>query len=690
MSRSVDAPLHRWRWHRVGIAGVFIGLAALRLIYVQVPHTLEAGAYDFGVRYLIPRPDPPADIAVVEIDDRTLADLGERWPLRRATWARFVRRLAALKPAVIAIDAVFDQPGGIIDESMEDVIDSTLARAGVSEAVRDKLRDELARRDGDRLLQSAIADAGNVVLGSIVTSSTGDRIADEPRRWVARIGEHKRALPVSGDHLIASLPALAMSAKTSATLNVKLDRDGVVRRYPYAVGLDSYPVESLALAAVSIAYPDRADEFRRRILTLDRATPLLRFPRPSPVARVRFSDVLLAPENSPGLQNAMKGKIVFVGHTAAGEHEQVAVPLGVAIPGVQIHAAAAANLLANTHARSGGVASYVGLALALLLLGSLVVAYERTERIGLVVALSAVVVIAHFAAAYVLLAARGLQIGLVPVTAGVGALITAEGILRFRRLQGKRRELAEQERLTRVKSDFISVVSHELRTPLTSIRGALGLLHVGAAGELPDKPRELVGVAHSNTERLIRLVNDVLDLQKMEAGRMELRLASCDICRLVHDTLAANAAFAEQYEVELDADSLDPACVTADADRIVQVLTNLLSNAIKFAPRGSAVCVRVVATEARVRVEVTDKGPGIPVAFRSQVFAAFSQAGTNDAKSGGTGLGLSIARSIVEAHRGEIGFESELGAGTTFFFVLPAAASSSSNDSCPDEEPTTP
>ncbi|MGH8804633.1 MAG: PAS domain S-box protein, partial [Polaromonas sp.] len=234
-------------------------------------------------------------------------------------------------------------------------------------------------------------------------------------------------------------------------------------------------------------------------------------------------------------------------------------------------------------------------------------------------------------------------------------------------------DITKLKRIDRMKTEFVSTVSHELRTPLTSIRGSLGLISGGVAGELPEAVKNLVGIAKNNCERLIRLINDILDSEKIESGKMRLDLQVVDIQQLVRQALVANEGFAGQHRVTVLLQAPDaPLKVRIDRDRMTQVLTNLLSNAVKFSPPESAVEVKVSRAAQGVRVEVADHGPGIPEEFRGRIFQKFSQADASDTRQkGGTGLGLSISRALIEKMGGQIGFSGEAGAGTTFFFELP-------------------
>lgn len=238
------------------------------------------------------------------------------------------------------------------------------------------------------------------------------------------------------------------------------------------------------------------------------------------------------------------------------------------------------------------------------------------------------------------------------------------------------RDITERKQVERLKSEFVSSVSHELRTPLTSIRGALGLIVGGATGELAEKAMSLVDIAYNNSQRLINIVNDILDLEKIGSGRMEFRFGAHDVAVLVDGALQANKGFADEHGVKFElVECSAPSPVRADDQRIAQVMANLLSNAAKFSPEGATVDIAVKEDDGTVRISVSDKGPGIPEEFHGRVFERFSQADSSDTrKAGGTGLGLSIVKAIVERHGGHVGFVSETGNGTTFFFDLPVMA----------------
>ena len=253
-------------------------------------------------------------------------------------------------------------------------------------------------------------------------------------------------------------------------------------------------------------------------------------------------------------------------------------------------------------------------------------------------------------------------------------------------LQSDILQLREYEQL---KSDFVSTVSHELRTPLTSMRGALGLVLSGAAGPLSPQGHELLRIANQNTERLIRLINDILDIEKIESGSITVRRDRCDLRTVIDATIAGVQGYAVEQRVRIALRAPVTAGVIGDQDRLIQVFTNLLSNAIKFSPAGAEVVVAIEVENETARVTVHDQGPGIPEEFQGRIFGKFQQAEhSTSRRHGGTGLGLAIARAIVERHEGHIRFQTASGTGTTFVVELPCFISSV--EAVIDENPSAP
>lgn len=235
------------------------------------------------------------------------------------------------------------------------------------------------------------------------------------------------------------------------------------------------------------------------------------------------------------------------------------------------------------------------------------------------------------------------------------------------------RDVTELKRTEKLKSEFVSIVSHELRTPLTSIRGSLGLLVSGIMGEFPEKANKLLAIANNNCERLLLLINDILDIEKIEAGKMDFQLKTQNLETIVAECVVANTMYAEKFGVDLEFKPENTSTnVHVDSARLMQVLNNLISNACKFSPKNEKIVVSIKLDESVVRVGVSDRGPGIPTEFQSRIFQKFSQADSSDTRGkGGTGLGLNISKAIMQKLSGSIGFFNNTDQGTTFYIDLP-------------------
>jgi PAS domain S-box-containing protein len=235
------------------------------------------------------------------------------------------------------------------------------------------------------------------------------------------------------------------------------------------------------------------------------------------------------------------------------------------------------------------------------------------------------------------------------------------------------RDVSQRREVERMKDEFVSVVSHELRTPLTALRGSLGLLAGGRAGAVGEPAQRLLDIAVQNTDRLVRLINDILDLERIRAGRSALKPRPVPAPDLVRQAVELMDAVAARSRVRLAA-QVAPVVVMADADRVLQVLTNLISNAVKFSPQGTEVRVQARPEGGEALFEVCDRGRGIPPDKLESIFGRFQQVDSSDSRAmGGTGLGLAICRGIVEEHGGRIWVESTLGEGSSFRFTLPLA-----------------
>tara|TARA_B100000678_G_scaffold64418_1_gene52524 strand:- start:8128 stop:11559 length:3432 start_codon:yes stop_codon:yes gene_type:complete len=264
-----------------------------------------------------------------------------------------------------------------------------------------------------------------------------------------------------------------------------------------------------------------------------------------------------------------------------------------------------------------------------------------------------------------------------------GEVFTLEVAISELQLDGRKlftgvmRDITERKQMETMKDEFVSTVNHELRTPLTSIFGSLDLLRHMSAGKLDEKGDRLLRLAHDGCGRLTSLVNDILDIEKIAAGKMDYRFETVHLTDVVDDIITRHEGLAERYKVRFDVQhEIDDVQVNLDPSRFNQAVVNLLSNAAKFSPEGAAVTILTQRLEnGRIRISVSDRGPGIPAAFRSRIFERFAQAdGSSTRKNtAGSGLGLNITKSIIEAFGGTVGFETEEGKGTTFYFDLPIA-----------------
>ena len=233
-------------------------------------------------------------------------------------------------------------------------------------------------------------------------------------------------------------------------------------------------------------------------------------------------------------------------------------------------------------------------------------------------------------------------------------------------------DITEDKRVERLKSEFVSTVSHELRTPLTAIRGAVGLLNEGVVGDLPIEARKLMEISEVNTNRLLMLIDDILDISKIELGELSYDFHLMDVRRFLEEVVRVIETYARQHDVKL---VLKRYCndvfINADHDRMMQVMYNLLSNAIKFSPHNGKVTISMECIDEGVKISIADSGPGIPKEFQGVLFDRFTQYDSSDSRrTGGTGLGLNITKALIEKHHGKIDFETGKD-GTTFYIILP-------------------
>lgn len=234
------------------------------------------------------------------------------------------------------------------------------------------------------------------------------------------------------------------------------------------------------------------------------------------------------------------------------------------------------------------------------------------------------------------------------------------------------RDVTQERQISRIKDELVSTVSHELRTPLTAISGALGLMAGGAAGELPERAKQLVAIGSKNAERLIHLVNDLLDMDKLQSGKLVFHFEDHDLGTLLAEAVEQIEPYAQRFSVQVDFDPAAPVIAKVDGNRVCQVMANLLSNACKFSPAGGHVRVSLERAGQVARIGVADDGPGISPEFQTRLFKRFEQEdGAHQLGHNGTGLGLAISKAIVEAHGGTIALDPAAERGATFLVELP-------------------
>jgi signal transduction histidine kinase len=255
-------------------------------------------------------------------------------------------------------------------------------------------------------------------------------------------------------------------------------------------------------------------------------------------------------------------------------------------------------------------------------------------------------------------------------------------------LVGITRDITHDKLREHLKEQFVATISHELRTPVTSIMGSIALVASGAAGPLPEPAVRLLEIARTNSQRLVRLINDILDLGKVESGMMPFDLEPIDVRPLVEQEIAAIQSFAAPYNVTV---RLDPhassGMVFADPGRLSQAVSNLLSNAVRFSPPGGEVVVGIEIRFGTIRISVRDNGPGIPEAFKHRIFDKYEQANWKEARRmGGTGLGLYIVKQIVDRLKGDVGYEPAPDGGSIFYVTLPMSGASSPARTCTEIE----
>ncbi|RKG86454.1 CHASE2 domain-containing protein [Corallococcus sp. CA049B] len=470
------------RWLGVGVG---LLLAVGTAVTGGAPGPGERALYDFAVSRLLPPLPPTADLVLVEVDDRALAALGERWPLSRATWAKAFQALAAYRPNAVVVDVLFDAPESrdALDLG-EDVLEQLRATGLVDTPAGASLARDLEARlyaqDGDARLTEAFSGMGTVILGSMAL--------DEDTGGVPVAGDPLTPVPLDADRLrlgakglSTNLAPLRLAAWGSGMLNVLPDEDGVIRRYPYAVRVAGKAWPSLALATALRLWPERSEALLR-VAATDDGAPLMRLPAPDWLPRVSLADVLAAGPSSVGLDLTLRQKTVFVGVTATGLHGQSTLPGQLAVPGVEIHAFAMDNLRTGRVLRATWPAAILGQVETALVLALLLWRRGRARSLGAVVAQASLLIVGHTVFVGWLLADPGWVVPLLPAVVGVALVTLAEAVARTGDLQ--RQSGALKRLFGRFPRETASAPSEAVNAG-----AAPGTADPGASRSLPGKPR---------------------------------------------------------------------------------------------------------------------------------------------------------------------------------------------------------
>ncbi|CAM3917003.1 CHASE2 domain-containing protein [Corallococcus sp. ZKHCc1 1396] len=422
-------------------AGVGLLLAVGSAVLGGAPGPGERALYDFAVSHVLSPLPPTADLVLVEVDDRALAALGERWPLSRATWARVFQALERQRPAAVVVDILFDQPESrdaldLGEDVLERLRGSGLTDLPAAAKLASDLEARLHAQDGDARLAETFSALGTVILGSMALTDEGGGIPPEGDS-LAPVPLRADGLRLKAKGLSTNLAPLRLTAWGSGTLNVLVDADGVIRRYPYAVEAGGRAWPSLALATALRLWPERSEALLR-VAATDDGAPLMRLPSTDWLPRVSLADVLAAGPTSVGLDLALREKAVFVGVTATGLHGQSTLPGQLAVPGVEIHAFAMDNLRSGRVLRATGWPALLGVLETAAVLALLLWRRGRARTMGAVVGQAAVLLVAHTAFVGWLLADPGWVVPLLPGGVGLALVTLAESVARTEDLQRQR------------------------------------------------------------------------------------------------------------------------------------------------------------------------------------------------------------------------------------------------------------
>jgi PAS domain S-box-containing protein len=562
------------RWTRIVIVLTVAFFIVFRAVGVDPFGPLDRRLYDLVLVPLLPSPPVSDRIAIVAVDDRSLIEGGERWPLSRSTWAAFIKRLDALGTSNIVLDVVFDQDTQNDVRRLAELVRQRAVLAnpdshGAMPRLLELVDDAARELDGDLALAQSLAEAGNVTVGMMLTDRRPDPFAAplvlESVDSQLGLAPHDDPVRLELTTLIASTPRLFLSARSHGTMNVLLDEDGTVRRYPLVTGYDGRHLASLALAArIADLAPSESLPIIKRALAADDAAPLLRYrDADQPFPMVSFSDVLTLGEGS-SLERMLRGKVVFVGTTAAGVEDLLRTPKQPRLAGVEVHATALENLYFNSWIESGGTANWVSIVSCLALVGCMAIIIGRRFKARYLWVAGLGLMVLHFATAVVVADGAGWLLALSPTPIGIVALGTAEAGYRWlwsRREQvrlGERERILEAERVALER--FRSVVEH-VADAIVSVDEAQRIRWMNPAAESLFQRRARTAVDRPVGELIARVKGDTTlgevlaaearvgsEMVPVEATATQMRVGGERYTNFVFRDVAARKALERQKD----------------------------------------------------------------------------------------------------------------------------------------------
>jgi signal transduction histidine kinase len=631
---------------------------------------LRLTAFDLMVLLEPRRPDPASPVRIVLVDEESLARIGP-WPWPRTVHAELLDRLSAAGARTVALDFVFPQPDRTSPARL-------IERLPQTPEVKRLAAASGGMPDHDRIFAAALR-RGPAALGYAFGSDAG---APPPTAGFGVSGPDPTGFLADMGGATTSIAPLAAAASGAGSFSVFPEPDGVVRRVPllFASGGTLYPslaLEALRLYVRQTSYHVQSASGGRPAVEWVRVGPHV---IPTDAVGRAWVHYPAAFESVPAWEvlsggagvDTFRDALVFVGASAVLLKDNVATPLGPATPGVAAHAVLAAQTLEGRSVVRPDWASGFETVYMLALGGALVLLLPRLGAAacaGLGLAAAAVV----FPLSWAIFRRLGWLLDPLTPSAAVGAVYAAVSAAAYWLSEGERRRL---QVLDSVKDELIATVSHDLRGPVNAMLMISDAMKMGLYGPVTEKQVRNLDLMKAAGHKLTQFVTNILDAAKIKAGRMELHRQTLKAEEVLPPVAELFSLSAKAKEVTLDQrlEASLPA-VSADREKIEQVLNNLLGNALKFTPAGGRIILSAWKEGEAVVFAVTDTGYGISAQDLSKLFRKFSQvdlARQRDAGNKGTGLGLSICREVIEAHGGRIWAESELGKGSSFRFSLRA------------------